>query len=157
MKKPENIYKILIAVDDTPYSDQAVNYGFLLAKKLGSAIALVHVNEIPIGTPYIGDQIMYETPVLIPEIMDIQKEASKNLFDRLAGQLGNEVPLYTYTKIGNPKDEILATADECDADMIILGTHGRTGLDHFLSGSIAESVARKAKCPVLIVPNKDKD
>ncbi|HEY0769691.1 MAG TPA: universal stress protein, partial [Sphingobacteriaceae bacterium] len=58
-------------------------------------------------------------------------------------------------KIGNPRDEILITADEWNADLIIVGTHGRTGFDHFISGSVAEGVARKAKCPVLIIPKME--
>ena len=155
MISPENLHKILIAVEDSPYSDQAVNYGFALARKFGAAIALVHVNEIPIATPYIADPLLNESPVMIPEMMQIQEEASKNLFDRIQKQWGEDVTLYTFTKIGRPKDEILATADECKADLIILGTHGRTGFDHFISGSVSESVARRAKCPVLIIPNKE--
>ena len=63
--------------------------------------------------------------------------------------------VYSFHKMGHPKDEILLTADEWNADIIILGTHGRTGFDHFLSGSVAEKVVRRAKCPVLIIPNKD--
>ena len=60
------------------------------------------------------------------------------------------------TKIGRAQDEILSVADDCKADMIILGTHGRTGFDHFISGSVSESVSRKAKCPILIIPNPEK-
>ena len=67
-----------------------------------------------------------------------------------------EVKISTVTKIGRAQDEILAVADDCKADMIILGTHGRTGFDHFISGSVSQSVARKAKCPVLIIPNPEK-
>jgi nucleotide-binding universal stress UspA family protein len=58
--------------------------------------------------------------------------------------------------LAEPQDEILAVAEECKADLIILGTHGRTGFDHFISGSVSESVARKSKCPVLIIPNPEK-
>lgn len=152
MNSPDNINRILIAVEDSPYSDQAVHYGFLLARKLGSQIALVHVDEIPVATPYIADPLLNETPVMIPEMMQIQKEASKNLFDRIQKQMGDKVNISTYTKIGRPQNEILSVAEEYHADLIILGTHGRTGLDHFISGSVSESVARKAKCPVLIIP-----
>jgi len=72
-------------------------------------------------------------------------------------RLGDEIVLHTYNRIGSPKTEILATAEECNADLIILGTHGRTGFDHFISGSVAEGVVRKSKCPVLIIPNKEKE
>ena len=153
MISPENIYRILIAVDDSSYSEQAVNYGVLLAKNLGSKITLVHVDEIPISSPYSADPLLNESPAMIPELMHIQEEASKLLFIKIKEQHGDVVELSTVTRIGRIQDEILSVADDCKADMIILGTHGRTGFDHFISGSVSESVARKAKCPVLIIPN----
>ena len=156
MISPENIHRILIAVDDSSYSDQAVNYGVLLAKNLGSKITLVHVDEIPISSPYSADPLLNETPAMIPELMHIQEEASKLLFKKIKEQHGDIVEMSTVTKIGRAQDEILSVADDCKADMIILGTHGRTGFDHFISGSVSESVARKAKCPVLIIPNPEK-
>jgi nucleotide-binding universal stress UspA family protein len=156
MVSPENIHRILIAVEDSPYSEQAVNYGVLLAKNLGSKITLVHVDEIPISSPYSADPLLNESPVMIPELMHIQEEASKLLFKKIKEQHGDVVEMSTVTKIGRAQDEILSVADDCKADMIILGTHGRTGFDHFISGSVSESVARKAKCPVLIIPNPEK-
>ena len=156
MISPENIHRILIAVDDSSYSDQAVNYGVLLAKNLGSKITLVHVDEIPISSPYSADPLLNESPAMIPELMHIQEEASKLLFIKIKEQHGDVVELSTVTRIGRIQDEILSVADDCKADMIILGTHGRTGFDHFISGSVSESVASKAKCPVLIIPNPEK-
>jgi nucleotide-binding universal stress UspA family protein len=153
MISPENIHRILIAVDESSYSDQAVNYGVLLAKNLGSKITLVHVDEIPISSPYSADPLLNESPAMIPELMHIQEEASKLLFIKIKEQHGDVVELSTVTRIGRIQDEILSVADDCKADMIILGTHGRIGFDHFISGSVSESVARKAKCPVLIIPN----
>ena len=157
MTNLDNLKRILIAVEDNIYSDHAVTYGLSLARKLNAEVALVHVNEIPAATPYIADPMLNETSFIMPEMMNIQEDASNALFDRIKNQAGEDVTLYTYTKLGNPKTEILATAEECDADLIILGTHGRTGFDHFISGSVAESVARKSKCPVLIIPNKEHD
>jgi nucleotide-binding universal stress UspA family protein len=156
MISPENIHRILIAVDDSSYSEQAVNYGVLLAKNLGSKITLVHVDEIPISSPYSADPLLNESPAMIPELMHIQEEASKLLFKKIKDQYGDVVEMSTVTKIGRAQDEILSVADDCKADMIILGTHGRTGFDHFISGSVSESVARKAKCPILIIPNPEK-
>jgi nucleotide-binding universal stress UspA family protein len=156
MISPENIHRILIAVDDSSYSEQAVNYGVLLAKNLGSKITLVHVDEIPISSPYSADPLLNESPAMIPELMHIQEEASKLLFKKIKDQYGDVVEMSTVTKIGRAQDEILFVADDCKAYMIILGTHGRTGFDHFISGSVSESVARKAKCPVLIIPNPEK-
>jgi nucleotide-binding universal stress UspA family protein len=152
MVTPDNLSKILIAVEDSSYSDTACDYAFLLARKFGAAVALVHVNDVlATATPHITDPMLSEPMIMVPEAITMQEEASKKLFDRLS-QNRADTTIYTFTKLGNPRDEILSTAEEWNADMIILGTHGRTGFDHFISGSVAEGVARKAKCPVLIIP-----
>jgi len=156
MISPENINRILIAVEDSPYSDLAVNYGVLLAHNLGSKIILVHADEIPITSSYTADPLLNESPAMISELMNIHEEASKNLFKRLIEQHGKKVEISTYNRIGRAQDEILAVAEECNADLIILGTHGRTGFDHFISGSVSEGVARRSKCPVLIIPNPER-
>lgn len=155
MKSQDNINRILIAVEDSPYSDQAIRYGVMLAKKMGSKIAMVHADEIPVSTPYIADPMLNETPLMIPEMMDIQEEASQNLFKRISAEYGEGVKITKFIRVGRAQDEILAVAEEYNADLIILGTHGRTGLAHFISGSVSESVARRAKCPVLIIPKKE--
>lgn len=152
MVTPDKLHKILIAVEDSSYSEQASDYGFRLAKKFNAEVALVHVNDIlPTATPYITDPMLTEPMIMMPDAIAIQEEASKKLFDRLS-QGREDTTVYTFTRIGQPRDEILIAAEEWKADMIILGTHGRTGFDHFISGSVAEGVARKAKCPVLIIP-----
>ena len=155
MKSSENINRILIAVEDSPYSDQAIQYGMMLAKKMGSKIAFVHADEIPVNTPFIADPMLSETPLMIPEMMEIQEEASKSLFKRIQDQYGDDIEISKYIRVGRAQDEILAVADQYKADLIILGTHGRTGLDHFISGSVSASVAKRAKCPVLIIPKKE--
>ncbi len=150
---PDNVNRILIAVEDSPYSDQAIRYGMLLAQKLDSKIALVHADDIPVSTSYVADPLLNETPLMIPEMMHIQEEASKNLFNRIQKQY-HDTEISTYSRIGRASTEILSVAEEYKADLIIMGTHGRTGLDHFISGSVSETVARKAKCPVLIIPRE---
>jgi nucleotide-binding universal stress UspA family protein len=155
MKTLNQITKILIAIEDSQYSERAAGYGFDLAEKLNASVALLHVNEVPVGTSYIADPMLNESQVVLPDLIQLQDESSKKLLDRISEVYAGRVPTYTYTKLGNPRDEILATAEEWGADMIILGTHGRTGFDHFISGSVSEKVVRKAKCPVLIIPNKE--
>ncbi|MES3018629.1 MAG: universal stress protein [Bacteroidota bacterium] len=155
MKSQDTINRILIAVEDSPYSDQAIHYGMMLAKKMGSKVALVHADEIPVSTPFIADPMLSETPLMIPEMMEVQEEASKNLFQRIKEQYSDQVQMTTYMRVGRAQDEILAVSEEYKADLIILGTHGRTGLDHFISGSVSASVAKRAKCPVLIIPKPE--
>ena len=79
------------------------------------------------------------------------------MFIRIREQYGEDIEIKNYIRVGKAQDEILAVAEEYKADLIILGTHGRTGLDHFISGSVSESVARKAKCPVMIIPKPEKE
>lgn len=155
MKTLNQVHKILIAVEDSLYSNHAVDYGFDLAQKLNAEVGLVHVDEIPVATPYVADPLVTEQPVIMPELIKVQEENSRKLLDRLAEANINKATIYTFPRVGNTKDEILSTAEEWNADMIILGTHGRTGFDHFISGSIAEKIVRRAKCPVLVIPSKE--
>ncbi len=157
MKTLNDVHRILIAVEDSMFGEKAASYGFDLAKKLGAEVALVHVSDIPTPTPYTADPLLNEQQIMVPEIMHIQEETGKKLLNKIAEAFGQSLTVYTFLKIGNTRDEILNTADEWKADLIILGTHGRSGLDHFFSGSVAEKVVRKAKCPVLIIPKKESE
>jgi nucleotide-binding universal stress UspA family protein len=121
---------------------------------MNSELAVVHINELPLATPFMIDPLSTESSTMVMEVMQAQEDANKKLFSYIQKTWGKEIPLHIYTKVGKPKDEILNTAKECGADFIILGTHGRVGFDHLISGSVAEGVVRHAICPVLIIPNK---
>lgn len=149
----KNFEKIMIAVDDSPYSEAAAQYGFYLGKLMNAQIALLNVMDPP-ATTYSGDPLLGQQPLVMPELASMQEEASKAILERFGGLWEGGKNIVTFSKVGNPRVEILHTADEWNADLIILGTHGRTGFDHFISGSVAEGVARRSICPVLIVPNK---
>lgn len=155
MKNTIALKRILIAIDESTYSEKALSYGCHLAKKLNAKVALVHVSELPMIPGYVGNTVVGEAPSVVPELLSVEQEAAKKLLERATKTCGEQNEVYTFNRIGLIKDEILAVADEWKADLLILGTHGRTGLDHFIVGSIAESVARKAHCPVLIIPNKE--
>lgn len=154
MKSNNNIQKVLIAIDGSTHSDKIIDYGVFLAKKMQAEIGVVHINEIPMAAPFMVDPLSNEPSTMIMEVMQAQESANKELFKYIQKKWGSEIPLHTYTKVGKPKDEILAVANEYKADLLILGTHGRAGFDHFISGSVAEDVVRKSTCPVLIIPNK---
>lgn len=156
MEAESNFKRILIAIDDSPFSEKATRIGFNLAKTLNAKVALLNVMDPP-STSYTGDPLLGQQPLIMPEIAQLQEEASKAVLERFGELWSGEQELTTFSQIGNPRIEILATAEEWKADLIILGTHGRTGFDHFISGSVAEGVARRSLCPVLIVPNKDEE
>ena len=155
MENLKHFEKILIAVDDSNYSYHAAEYGFELAKKLNSNVALVHINEFPIAINITGDPILGDTGMIMPEVMDIQKQKSEELLMKLKTELAGDLSVEQHILIGDITHEIIELAKSYKASLIVMGTHGRTGFNHFISGSVAENVTRHAKCPVLIVPNKD--
>lgn len=148
--------RILIAIDDSTFSEKATRIGFGLAETLNARVALLNVMDPP-STSYTGDPLLGQQPLIIPEVAQMQEEASKAVLERFGNLWKGQQELTTFSQVGSPRVEILAVAEEWKADLIILGTHGRTGFDHFISGSVAEGVARRSLCPVLIVPNKEED
>lgn len=121
---------------------------------MGAAVALIHVIEPAAPTNYGADPLMGQQPIVIPETTEIQEENSRVMLEELSKQFEGVKEVFTFSRIGSPKQEILAVASEWAADLIIMGTHGRTGFDHFISGSVSEAVVRRASCPVLVVPSK---
>lgn len=147
--------KILIAVDASDYSQKAAQYGMGLAQQLGAEVALVHIDEFQMMANVGGDPILGDQMIIMPELAEIQKDSAIHLLEQMANDYGNGLTLTKIIKSGDIKSEILETAKTWNASIIVLGTHGRTGLDHFLLGSMAESITRHSDCPVLIVPNKE--
>ncbi|OAQ39611.1 universal stress protein UspA [Pedobacter psychrophilus] len=154
MENLSSFEKILIAVDDSELSYNAAAYGFKLAHKLNAEVAIIHINEMPVVMNVTGDPILGDSGIIIPEVMDIQKDAAEKLLENLVLKFGKGLIVREYILVGDVTSEIIEIAKKYEASMIIMGTHGRKGFDHFISGSVAESVIRHAKCPVLIVPNK---
>lgn len=155
MENLRHFEKILIAVDDSKYSYHAAAYGFDLADRLNATVALAHINELPIAVNITGDPILGDSGMIMPELLDIQKERAAALLKKIKTDFANGQDVKEFIVEGNITDQIVEIAKEFDASLIVMGTHGRTGFSHFISGSIAEQVTRHAKCPVLIVPNKD--
>jgi nucleotide-binding universal stress UspA family protein len=157
INKMENIStfkKLLIAIDDSELSYNAAEYGFSLAKKLEAQVALIHISEMPIVMNVTGDPILGVSGTIIPDILEIQKDSAVKLLENLVLKFGEGLTVKQYLLEGDVTTQIIEIAKKYKASMIVMGTHGRTGFDHFISGSVAENVTRHAKCPVLIVPNK---
>lgn len=146
--------RILIAIDDSDCSRKAFEHGRALARQNIAAVALVHVTEPSSPSNYGVDPIMGQQPIIVPETIKIQEENAKQLLDQIKSELGAVGEVSCFHRTGIPRHEILGVSQEWNADLIVMGTHGRTGFDHFISGSVSESVLRRANCPVLIVPGK---
>lgn len=137
--------KILIAVDSSEYSMKAAKKGLALSHQLGAVAALLFVIEKSKAMGNIDAGILPEQALIV-----LIKEAEQTL-DELA-QMYNGKELLKFMPEGNPEEDIVKTAENWKADLIVLGTHGRTGLKHLLMGSTAERVVRHSSIPVMIVP-----
>lgn len=139
--------KILLAIDFSDYSEVACEYALSLAKAFDSSIHLLHVINEPVDlrgfyVPHISfDQLEKE----------IESGAVKMLESFCTTNLA-EFKNYTSSVVsGVPYEEIIRIATEQESSLIIIGTHGRTGLDHLIFGSTAERVVRGALCPVMTI------
>ena len=149
--------KILIGIDDSKYAEHAADYGFDLARKLKAEIGLVHIVEpmITPGTMDTGIGLPVETTVdyAAADVMKIQDEQAENIISRTIKKHGNDVKVTSFTDYGSTADGIIKCSAAFGADMIVIGTHSRSGIDRLLMGSVAEHVVRNATIPVLVVPS----
>ena len=145
------IKKILCPTDFSDISINAIDWAISLASSLHARLCLLHiVDQLHSFEHY---QILVLTPKEIAEKLETQANEELN---KIARKIKKKVKVETAVKQGKAFLEIIKTAKEQDIDLIVIGSHGRTGLSQVLIGSVAEKVSRKAPCPVLIVRAKDK-
>jgi nucleotide-binding universal stress UspA family protein len=151
--------RILIGIDDSKYSRHATEYGFELAHAFKSAVALVHIVE-PVIMPQSNDPSLLGAfvPDLGAEniaVERIQEEQSKKLLASTTEAFGEGLEVTQFSELGATADTIINCAVQFKADLIVVGTHKRSGFDRFLMGSVAEDVLRHSPVPVLIVPSEE--
>lgn len=144
MKK---IDKILFATDFSESSDHAFEYARTMASSFNARLIVIHVINEPVDlrgfyVPHISFDKLEE---------EIRQGAEKMMHKFCESRLADFANYESLVISGIPYEEILKKADAENASLIIMGTHGRTGLDHVLFGSTAEKVVRKSRCPVLTV------
>lgn len=138
-------HHLLVPVDFSDDADQALAYAIELAQNLRARITLVHVIHLtPLAMGDIG------ATTLVPYLEDMERTAQEYIQAALervhrAGLEGDSVLVQ-----GLPFQAIIETARDQNVDLVVMGTHGRTGLTHVLMGSVAEKVVRLAPCPVLV-------
>jgi universal stress protein A len=140
--------RILVPVDFSECSKKALAYAVPFAKQFGAEIVLVHVVQ-----PYIPVPEM--SAVDVTAAMAQMRESGKSELERLRISIIDDVKITTVLRVGHPAHEIVKAAAEADADLILLSTHGRTGLGRVFFGSVAEHVTRYARCPVLTVRERE--
>jgi nucleotide-binding universal stress UspA family protein len=140
------IRKILIPTDFSEYSRHALQYALALAEGFQAKLFLIHVWELPMTGSILPAEPYPEV------ILTEEQKARREKLTRLAEILqtsGVEVePVFV---LGKAYLEIVKAAEELEVDVVVLSTHGRSGVSHLLFGSIAEKVVRLASCPVLTV------
>lgn len=133
--------KILCAVDEGPLAELVFQAGWALSKELKGELALLSV--IDVGMP--GENIDIQT-----SRSSLRTEV-KALHQRFVDKSGG-ANIFKFIEDGDPKQKIVEVANQWEADMIVIASHGRKGLTRLLMGSVAEIVLRNSKCPVLIIP-----
>ena len=141
------IKRILVPIDFSSCAEQALEEAVRIAQQLGAQIDLLHVIQWPVHYEYPAASEDYRR--LLEEMRDRSTEKLGAIGERVTGQ---QIEATTRTVEGLAPDEIVESAEELGSDLIVMGTRGRTGLDHLLLGSVAERTIRDAPCPVLAVP-----
>ena len=139
--------RVLLATDFSSCSAAATHEAAELARALDADVVVVHVYHYP--------------ATVLPDgtTLPVDPSTVEDMLQHLDGQLALEagvlraqgIPTTTALREGNAAPEIVAAAEELDASVIVMGTHGRTGLKRWLLGSVAEHVVRAARCPVMTV------
>jgi len=147
------IKTILFPTDFSNGARAALDYALSLSRDYNARLILLYViQDISIAEWYIPSSLS-----VTDLVEEMQKSASKEM-ERWAAEAEARVKGVEKMIVrGVPFVEIIRTAKDRNADMIVIGTHGRTGIDHMLFGSTAEKVVRKAPCPVLTVRMSGKE
>ena len=145
-----HIGKILVPVDFSEHSRKALRYALAFANQFDAEVTLVHIVE----------QMVYPGDWMYPPlaVTDFASEKREQMIERLRSlDAGSGVRTNHVVRLGRAWQEVVEIARESQTDMIILATHGYTGLKHVLLGSVAEKIVRHAPCPVLSVRPEERD
>lgn len=142
------IKNVLVATDFSEASDAALTYGRQFARTFSARLHVLHVVE-NVMARFAADAY----PVLLPDLQrDVEEAGEKRLKGLLEGEDFTQLRALPVVRTSvAPAAAIVEYAKEADADIVILGTHGRGGMAKLLMGSVAERVVRTASCPVLTV------
>jgi nucleotide-binding universal stress UspA family protein len=160
-----DVQNILVPIDYSGGSQGALQWGASLAEKYAAKLLLLHVipksveEVFPESEAFASPTSSFlevKTPDTQssrrqPLIIDLVDQADTELRDFATKNLKGTVPVQVTVAVGRPAEEILRVAREEKVDLIVMGTHGRTGVRHLLLGSVAEAVTRHARCPVFTV------
>ena len=143
-----DLRRILVPTDFSKFSQTALSYAAAFAEKFGAELYLLHVLQ---NITQVIPEILPLEPPLTASVAELTS-AVQAAFDRVVAENHlHGLPTHREVREGVPFYEIIRFAREAEIDLIVMGTHGHTGLAHVLLGSATEKVVRKAPCPVLTV------
>lgn len=147
------LQRILVPIDFSSHSLKALHYAAAFAQQFGAALVLLHVNE-----PVVFPSELGYAPLATEALDQRLREDAHNRLKTLAHECSaHGLKVDTEVTAGRPFNEIVRTAAELEADLIVIATHGFTGFTHVLLGSTAERVIRHARCPVLVVRENERE
>lgn len=139
---PLEVKTLLVPTDFSPASLEALAYACRFAARFDATLVLLHVVEPP-------PQRFRDVPLVLPD--DQVADQAREQLQALAATLPKTLRVETKVRLGRAFQEICELAEAAGADLILLATHGYTGLKHTLLGSVTERVTRHAPCPVLVL------
>ena len=146
--------KVLFCTDFSENSDYAFEFAFGIAKRDDGLLYILHV------IPHIPNQEMLRGYVSEDILRNIQKDLEQELEDNnkehYTKKIEDAVRFEVVTKSGREDEEILKFAKDEKVDIIVVGTHGKTGIEHVFFGSVAEKVLRRSPFPIFVIPCKKK-
>lgn len=144
----EGFRTILVPVDRSDHSRSALPHAAEFAKAYGASLKILHVAEVPPVLPIPEDgALQREAWLRTDELVGAARTGLEKLVEETAALSGLSPEIVV--RSGLPAEEILLESEESDTDLIVLATHGRSGLSRFLLGSVAEKIILEAPCPVL--------
>ena len=147
------ITRILVPTDFSATADAALDYAFMLADRFGASLQLLHVLDDPfVADGMAAEAYITEAPVLRTAMLH---EAQEKLAHRANRRQSGIPRIDTEVLFGHGARTIAEYAADTKVDLIVMGTHGRTGVAHLLLGSVAERLVRTAPCPVLTIRHSD--
>ena len=142
---------VLVPTDFSPASFKAMDYAVTLAEMFGAKVTFAHI-VVPVAAPdLVYGPVAWDEAVAIESAKERLNELKQSRGAKVAGKVR------TVVRRGHPYSEIDQIAKDIGADLIVVSTHGRSGLRHLLLGSVAERVVRHAPCPVLVVRENEHD
>jgi universal stress protein A len=142
------ITRILVPIDFSEHSGRALRYAETLAERLGATLHLVHAIEMP--AMWGSETYTVDLGTLLDEMT---ADATRRMAECRAG-VPAALSATSGVELGRPAEVIAQAALDSRADLVVMGTHGRSGLSHLMMGSVAERIIRTAPCPVLTVRDK---